>query len=290
MSKKKQHFVPKFYLNSFTVKPQGSRGDAYLWVFKKYETSAYKKSPKNIGFVKYFYTSDPEFGDPDEIENILMQMEGKVSKSYRRIVQDPSNIAEKDKAIFCRFTCFMRFRTPQSREHMRILIQNGLKQALVDEINSKGFESFVKEHENERESITKESFLETFNGMKLNLSNDQFIVHMIEQAQKMILPLFERNWSILKAPHSSCFATNDNPVVMFDQNNKDSAFIHGIGMSNTDVVFPLTPSLCLYASFGVNNEVKEIGPTDVYHLNKIIANNCQGFVFANTNDFKLLFG
>ena len=54
MKAKKQHYVPRFYLEGFTNSLEEERGRSVLWVYEKGREPR-RSAPKNEAFEKYFY-------------------------------------------------------------------------------------------------------------------------------------------------------------------------------------------------------------------------------------------
>ena len=73
--KKKQHYVPSFYLNHFTVKQDKEKFEDYLWIYEKPTKKVFKRAPKNIGFQNYFYSVKVEEEISSIIEDGLAEIE-----------------------------------------------------------------------------------------------------------------------------------------------------------------------------------------------------------------------
>ncbi len=81
--KKKQHYVPQFYLNEFLAENIEINQSKYLWVFEKNNKVLFRRSPKNVAFENYYYSFKYENEQVEDIENILSSLESDVSKLFK---------------------------------------------------------------------------------------------------------------------------------------------------------------------------------------------------------------
>lgn len=74
---KKQHYVPRFYLNYFCS------NDGFLYRLEKRNSKVEQKHPKNVAYENHFYDSiESEIGSDTEqyIEKMLSSFESKWAK------------------------------------------------------------------------------------------------------------------------------------------------------------------------------------------------------------------
>jgi hypothetical protein len=159
----------KSVLNYFLDPNKENNEEPYLWVFEKSQKLPFRKSPKNIGFKKYFYSFGTEAGWSFEVEDRLSDLETQVSKIYDGVIKLQLQIHNKEiRYLFGKFICFMYNRTPKSREHTRILLQNIMKSKFVEMVNKEGgLKNYLKKH---NKNWRTEEFLESFNKMKIGSS------------------------------------------------------------------------------------------------------------------------
>lgn len=286
--KKKQHYVPQFYLSYFLDQNRKNNEEPYLWVFEVPNEKGFRKSPKNIGFENYFYS----FQDGDEfsyeIEDRLAEIESEAKYIFKKMINNNLIKDERERYTFGKFISFLNYRTPRSRDHFRILAQNKLKGKMVDEMNkSGGVAPFLKKHGKE---FIPEDFMDSFNKIKIIPPKIISIEFMIQAVKIMIPEICVRNWLFL-APKSlnKSFITSDSPVLLFNENNKDENFIPGIKDEKTHFVFPITPRVCFYASFNYASGYKTISDYDVISINRAIAGACNKYIFSSCNVFNTLF-
>lgn len=100
---KKQHYVPRFYLQNFTS------NDNKLWVFDREKGSYYQSSPKDICFEKFLYETPWENANPllgkyvlgNQIEKYFAEKEGEYSLLLKQIVNICRNPKNKN-ALICK--------------------------------------------------------------------------------------------------------------------------------------------------------------------------------------------
>ena len=296
-SKKKiQHYVPRFYLKYFTDKNKHEYEDEFLWVFERPMNFAFRKAPKNIGFESYFYS----FKRNDEyvyvIEDMLAKIEHDVKEVFKDILNDRFTLQRrKNREVLSTFICLMNYRTLRSKESYRILYQNTVKTEIIKQINQEGFESnykrFLKTTGREEESIPDErEFIKSFNKIKIIPAKEDFLKMMLDMTGEMIPYVYQRKWALLiPEENNRFFVTSDNPVLLYNENINNPNFIPGLGVTETDIIFPIFPQLCLFVSHNIRECTQKTCTHDVVLLNQKIANNCHKYVFSNINNFEQLF-
>lgn len=291
--KKNHHYVPQVYLKYFADKNRKNHEDKFLWVFEDPTVAPYRKSPKNICVEKYFYSFDDDEHEPDHelIENYLGGIETSASKILNDLYYGKQRCHdEKQRILFARFVCFLHYRTAQSREFFRILLQNTIKTRFVDEINKAGgYNEWVKKKDN-LSGISGKDFFDSFNGMKIIPKKILSTTTMLQASLKMIPFLVKRNWTFYVPKHAEdSFVTSDHPVILLNKNLAPH-MMPGIALEKTDFVFPVNSRLFLIASFFTEERYMEAPREQVVGFNRLVANKSYQYVFGSTNDFARLFG
>lgn len=99
---KKQHYVPQFYLRSFTP------DDNKLWVYDRVKEQYYFQTPKEVCYENYLYETPWEDENPklgkfvleNQIENYFADKEGEYSLLLKRIIDICRNPQNKN-ALIC---------------------------------------------------------------------------------------------------------------------------------------------------------------------------------------------
>lgn len=287
--KKKQHYVPRFYLNYFIDREMKPKQNPYLWVFEKNNQKPFRKSPKNIGFESYFYSFEPTDHYPHEIENRLAEIESEVKVLFKEIINGKLEIKDiKKRYLFSKFISFMCYRTIKAKEVFKTLAQNTVKSKLINQIQlDGGIEEYLRNHDKDWDA---DEFLKSFNDIKIIPPKELYLELMLQAAKQMIPLLAIRNWLFIKpSTNNRFFVTSDHPVLLYDRNIDNRYFMPGIAEKNTDIIFPISPQICFYGSFYVNEGITLASEEEVVFINNLIASTCRKYVFSNQNNFHILF-
>jgi len=287
--KKKQHYVPSFYLNHFTVKQDKENFEDYLWIYEKPTKKVFKRAPKNIGFQNYFYSVKVEEEISSIIEDGLAEIESEVAALFLQIINGRTKISDlKERYNFGRFICFLNYRTVKADTIFNILNQNVLKDAFVDQMNHEGgVEEYLNKH---GKDWSPERFVDSFNKMKLKLPKEMKLHLMINAAARMIPSLCVRKWSFLKVHSNSIpFITSDHPVILYNANCPQDNFMPGYYLKETEIFFPISPEICFYASFSTKEGTQLISNEEVIKINTKINEFANQYLFSNKSGFQSLF-
>jgi len=103
---KRQHFVPRFYLNNFCDT------DGYIWTHDSRRGEARRTTPENTGFETNIYSPEMEDGKRfDEIEGILAKIESMAAPLLTRLLNS-EKLDVEEKAAMSRFIASMVVRSP----------------------------------------------------------------------------------------------------------------------------------------------------------------------------------
>jgi hypothetical protein len=125
--KKKQHFVPQFYLRGFT---HDARRE-HLFFFDKTNQTSRPCNVEDIAQKRFFYDIAPEFlgpnADEQMVENFLDDVEGVCAPVLADILRNAEATGLTDNHIdaMAFFIVFQIWRTPEIRERMDALFRTG---------------------------------------------------------------------------------------------------------------------------------------------------------------------
>lgn len=280
---KRQHFLPKFYLEGFCDK------DGKLAVYDRERDDVRVQQPLNTGVIGHFYTFvDIEGRKRFELEQMLSELEGKASTGIRKLAakQALTNAERADLAIFVSFACF---RTPDMVESLK-LMHSGLIADMVRRTYSsvnqvkeslRGEPGMpTSEEELEREARGMVDFAQRCSVT----TNHQWAVSMAMQVAPSVAQLHAgRNWLVVHRPcNSKSFVTSDAPVILSSIRPREPSF-WGIGFGSADAAigFPLTQS-CALIMFGNQGALRhrEIDSAAIRQFNLDVAARCQRFVIG----------
>lgn len=281
---KRQHFLPKFYLEGFCA-------DGMLAVYDRDSDKIRVQQPLNTAVIGHFYTfKDSEGRNRFELEQMLSECEAKASPVIKKLAAKEQLSVEERKDLSI-FVALAVSRSPDIIESVKLL-----NSGLIDDIAKSMFSnaeqtkalmrdrssasSSADELEIEASAITK--FIQ--HGHYKVTTNHSWAVGIAIDLAFEIAPLLEgRNWLVVhRKSENKSFVTSDAPVILGTvKPRKPSMF--GIGFGNTDamVTFSLTQS-CALMIFGNSGTLKhrDIEGEIVRNINLIIASGCQRFVIG----------
>lgn len=272
MSKiKKQHFVPRFYLENFTdVKGK-------IFVFDIQNSEAFGTIVDNIAHKKYFYDYQPldEVTGEQTIEKALSQFEGEAAQVLRRTVDHltkSTNVGPDrgDRTALAKYIVIQQKRTIESRV---------VSQQFVSEI--------------ERQLKSKGVSDEFIVGSGLTASNydsHAFQIQMLlsPELENSVNDLCDRYWIFWKNQTKHNFYTSDHPVVGYMHSDLNS--------SGYEIYFPLNPRLAVTILIkhqfvqwaDMDNRIMILDNTEnVKFYNNLILRKCNRQIFSSENDFRL---
>ena len=294
--KKAQHYVPRFYLQYFIDKNKFDYEQDFLWIFERPKKIPFRKSPKNIAFVNYFYSFQLENKYNYVIEDMISKIENDVQNIFKEIINDTADFTKDiNREILSTFICLMNYRTIKSKEVFKIFFQNYIKSKFIENINNDGFKIKYKRYlqetgKEELEVPTGSEFVNVFNKLEITTTQEDRLKMMLEMTKKMIPYVYQRNWTLLIPKEDNrFFITSDNPVLFYNKNINNQNYMPGYAVSDTDIIFPISPKHCLYISYNTKEVIQKILTCNVISLNQKIANNCHKYVFSNIDKYNILF-
>ncbi|MFT8313301.1 MAG: DUF4238 domain-containing protein [Clostridium sp.] len=247
MEKKKQHYIPQFYLNYFTDPLIPIMYAPYVWVYDRTDKSIKKKSPKNIAYENgYNNIMDKDGNVSSIVEDQFQEIEDNTSKIYRKIIK-LKYISRSERLTLAKFVFSMLERVPRFRAMCKFAIESGYADKFMNEDDNL---------ENKSSKLMMDSVIRATHGVS----------HL----------LLRMDWSLLIAPNGANFITSDNPVVV--RNPKEvNLLMCGISSSPEVIVtFPLTSKICLFGSWGrYRSVVEKISVGEVEHI------NLETFIYSN---------
>lgn len=212
---KKQHKVPRTYLEAFT------NDDGRVWVADN-KLQLYPEKPKNILTENDFYTIRfPDGGGTLKVETeYLGGIEAAYSKVYQEKISQHKPLTQMEKAAMSIFVASMLERSPRRRE----ALQDGFDQvrrvtenmrAMVSQMTPEEKKAFAAaqppvSEESRRNSIPADDFI------KAGEDTASFHSAAIPQSVAVIAPIiFDMKWAFMIRPKDSDpFITSDSPCTL----------------------------------------------------------------------------
>jgi len=215
--KKRQHFVPKFYLRNFSF----DGGERLHLVHLETLRSIPRVGLKGQCYEDYFYGKDPT------VENALQDMEGVTAELFRRIIADERLPARgtPDDLIFRTFVCLQWGRTKSHAERSEALFSKALKTVYGPAWRAAGI---TQEQIDDVEFGTEKPGLQS-----LGITADM-VPFMGDLESKLVV-----------AGNLGEFVTSDAPVVLTNPYylGRFPGGVAGLNVRGLAILFPISPRL-----------------------------------------------
>lgn len=288
---KKQHVVPRFYLDGFCK-------DGLLSVFDRQKNEFRIQTPHNTGAITHYYTlTDAEGRRRFELEHLMCEYEGKAAQIIRKL-SAKERLTDEERSDMAIFVAIMGFRTPDQIDTMKAA--NGEMVKRVSQMifgNEKLAKMAVKQNP-QNAGLSDDEIEEQAKNLYEFVKRNEFTVETDHQwALGMSMNMFskvaeilvQRNWVVLhRDSEKRSFITSDAPLVLTLTQPRQNTF-YGVGYASSDamVVFPLTQAsvLVMHGFDGTftHGTMTEVNMKDT---NRLIAVHCQRFIMGR--DEKLI--
>lgn len=255
MEKRKQHYIPQFYLKYFTDPMTPAIYEPYVWVLNKETGEIKQRAPKNIAYENGFNDIVDSNGNISSIvEEEFQQIENEAAKAFRKVMKF-DELSEYEKISLSKFIISMRFRTPSFISTYKSIIQR----------------------KDVKELFYKEGL--DFIPNEIEMDSTIRVTNLVEKW------LLRMEWSLLISPKEKKFITSDNPVLV--KNIQDSRYIIvGFGLKDdVEIIFPISPNFCLYGSWKSNRMIIEnIGIEETKEINIEVFKNSFDYVYSSSKE------
>jgi len=282
---KRQHFLPKFYLEGFA-------NDGTVAVFDRELNEIRVQQPVNTCVIGHFYTIEDASGNKRfELEQLLSEYEGKASLVIKKLdAMEEINVDER--TDFAIFVALAVCRTPDIVDSLKAFNSSSIKYmskqifADVDVVKAQmRGKPYAPSTEEELEADARELVEFVQSDQYEVTTRHTWAVGMAMEMAFNIAPIFAgRDWVIVHRENTKkSFVTTDAPVLLTTVAPREKS-LYGIGFGNTDalVLFPLTGS-CILMMFGNEGALnhRTAGREQIRHINLALAEHCQRFVIAS---------
>jgi hypothetical protein len=281
---KRQHFLPRFYLEGFTK-------DGRLAVYDRETNQVRVQQPVNTGVIGHFYTLEDEDGRKRyELEHVLSEIEGKAHPVIAKL-SAREHITADERGDMAIFVALAAFRTPDIVDSIK-----GFFSELIGKVAIKMFsdveqvkermrdmpDSSKSEDELEREAQAVVDFANSEN-YTIETNHQQVIGMAMKMAFSIAPILARRDWIVCHRNNDKkSYITTDAPVLLTTVAPRENNS-YGVGYGNSDamITFPLNQSSLLMI-FGEKGELthRDVGDEQIRHANLALADRCQRFVIG----------
>lgn len=286
---KKQHYVPQFYLKSFSLrKTLKGKKNFSINVFDKDLEKIYLANIKNIAQEKFFYDKDGH----QLIEKNLSQIESACSKVYNSLVHEQN---------------FFLMQTSQKRDYVSLFISIQFLRTKDMRLYVKDMvESFKKELYKDYE-LLPEDLIEQLEELTTEKSIKNGHLRHFGDILDLIDIFNSKRWCLLINETETPFWTSDSPIVKFNPFLTEYGNL-GLSSPGIQLFFPLSPKLCLclldpkrYITYNkmrygekehhfkdyIEVDVYAVNLRDIAFLNRLQVLQSVRHVFSNSDDFSL---
>lgn len=296
MVAKRHHFVPKCYLESFSVKnPKKKRSN--LYAFDAVDRKVFRPAPDNVALQTDFNTIDLEGHKPDAFENAMASVESHIGPALVRIVAAKSLKNEDDRIFLLNLIGLLHIRNPRLRERFRGFRDRVGKMILDVALSSpQMWDSQVRQAKEagyiladantDYDKLKRDYKSEDY---KIEVPNIENIRTEMDTFDHILPLLFARNWVLMKAPEDSAgFITSDHPVCLYWSERDPARGNRGPGLKHkgSEILFPISPSLAVIGAYELENAEADLTEEEVASANGTIAVFAQRQVYAPTMNFK----
>lgn len=255
------HYIPQHYLRGFA-----SSNDRMIWTYEKNGTIKFSSYTKNTGHENNYYSPEVEM-------YLANQIEAPANKVIDKI-RSRKNLTEEDKTNLATYMVVMLKRVPQSKIRMKEMAP-GVAQKQEEKCDQE-ITKLINEHPDKTELLEKRraEIKQNLEKYSKNPPKD-FWISLIspERSSNVINILQQMTWHFLTFNEYPAFLTCDNPVFYFKW--------MGIGKSESEVTFPISSDIVLWATWRKDIEEKysEINKQALKEINRRTATNATRFVY-----------
>jgi hypothetical protein len=286
--KKRQHFVPQFYLRRFAnFVPREE-----IWTYDAKMGTVRSSTVENTGFERYLYS--PKLNDGsrlDDLEDFMSKIENRAASLYDRLLGG-ARIIGQDRADLASFFALMFVRTDSFRRQYAKMTANQTQLRLqMTAAHDGAFANFISRFEADRGTISDEE--KDIMREAMNKSNE-FTVKMSKdwslralRFQDTLAPLlFDMRWVIMRANPPDYFITGDNPFVKaLPDRHRDRLVGEGFANRCIEVTLPLSSDRCLLAHWHKEPlRAFDLSRHDVKATNRLRAVFAERFLFCHKYD------
>jgi len=265
MQKKKQHIVPKCYLENFTNK------DGFLWALTSNgdEDKVIRIKPKNILTENSFYSIKFDSGEKSFfIEDTLSNIEGAFSSIFKNKISKRLPLTPEERAQVSIFIASMKHRTKVDRESMRKSWSDLDKK--LDEWR-KHFEANPKAKcfsERMFPAEEKDSFSQDEVREVLENFDNFHSISLIDNLAYIANIIFQMKWGfIMPEDENDEFITSDHPCVIFrpesikKYGHRAFGSAPGLVYNDTELTIPLSSKVAIMTGWQIEKEAYVPMPT-----------------------------
>ena len=290
--KANHHFIPQFYLRDFSG--GGESRKAKVFCVDTETGKSFTTQVRNVGSRRHFFRVDLDGYDPNHIEDEMSKIEAEISVHLGEVIAAGEFPSDEHFTSIMMLMANVACRNPRFRTTLEDFHKQLAKGLMSASLQTKDrWESLEADAKAAgaplQDDITYEQmkdFVES-GGYDINIDQTFLIGIELQAIEPIIEKLAQRNWCFVTAEEGSAYVTSDDPVVLDWSDGALTPYSPGFGLTNTIVMFPLSPKRALIGMF------KDI-PSSGWHerdqvaaLNTSIARQATKQLYARDGEFEL---
>lgn len=280
---KRQHYVPRFYLEGFT---QGG----LVSVFDRKTGSTTRQTPENTGVVGHLYTfEDHQNRRRFDMEKLFAYIEGKSAPIVKKLIAGERPTFE-DFDNFTTFLALAAVRTPAAIAETQLVEEGVMKaRALTEFGNEQDSLRYLREkNEDAADEAKLKRMAKDLTRMvredryRIQVDPSNAFARVVRNFHVIAQALWERDWLVVRPENEADrFVTTDSPVVLTTTSSQARTLPLGYGSPHGQVLFPLSERCALVLSGDKKRFGRRTLPTEmVRRFNLTVAADCYRYVFA----------
>jgi len=279
---KRQHIIPKFYLEKWCV-------NDLLYVYDVKKRQFRQQTSINTAVQKKYYTWIDKNGNPViDLEKLLAFVESHTSPVIDKII-NKIEISAEELGTLAFFISYLFVRVPKFRnilkddlkEFSRYFIDHhfGTVDRAKKTLNEKSFRNKT------RPNLDPKKIVELFSKHEFIIKKDLLLVSSTELGSQLAQVFGSLDWCFHYASSEGSFITSDNPVSILSPQGIDSNRrpIGGLLEKGVYKFVPLGPKVCLRIGYSQDSTIcsDTIPRWLIRIVNSCIALNCDRFLFSH---------
>jgi hypothetical protein len=294
MAARRHHYVSQCYLKAFSV--QRKKSSPIVNVFDRQSRKVFECGIHKVALEGDFNRVEIEEHEPDAVERAMAEFESQLAPALAHIIEARSLENEEDRSYLLNFIGLLALRNPRQREIVRDFQERVAKTILgivlatperwESQVKRAKAAGFIDPNANTNYDAMKQ-FAEK--GYTVEVANERLIRLEFNTFDKILPLIFRRGWVLVKAPEDSGgFVTSDHPFCLTWSEPRVHRRI-GLGLKNTEIVFPLSPRLAVVGAFELQDGEHEASADLVAEMNGTIIAFAERQVYARDQNFTYSF-
>lgn len=238
---KKCHYVPKFYLNNFSINEK-------IYAYKR-NGEIIEKSTYDIAIKNNFYTTeDKKTGKKtDDIEKIFEKLENVSAPIIQRIIETEEIVlSDEQKARMIELVSNLYTRNLYFQDKLKNMLAGVSEmQAKMLAQNKKILKLYLAKRGHQvgdkQLEILRKKIFDPKNKVKITGGEKLFLKNAITLSLDFLPIIATKKWNLLISKTERIFVTSDNPVILVPPINAQPG--QGLGLANANIFLPISPKL-----------------------------------------------